>query len=534
MRWRAASDRCSPPSACSRRPRSSPSAVAWPRRHVPERAPRARRPSRASSRAPATAPRPSRCWRPGSRPTTRGPLRRRRDRAPPGRRGQRAALGRDRRRARRRPGPRRDGALPRGHRARPRRPGGVPARAARGLRRGGRAPRARRRRPRRAGRRRPLTLLPRRGPGRGAASPSARPDEVAALVGLLGEAGEDGRQACLAMSAILGPGQAAAAREAAGPATRPLRPAVAGLLGARPAAAWATSPIDAPDQQQVVITVAKENGRVSPARRAGRPRGPGRGGQGRLLPPGHVRAAHAAGAARAHGADGPPRAARWTSTRRSSSSDAALERTAHVGWRIPSLRHQPVLDRIESWLMRPQRGRAPPGHRALSPTRAQAARRSCRGRALGPAAALVRRLPTGRGRPRLRSGAARAARRRACRAAAARLRPPPPARRAPEPAWRASAAIAISPSPPTARISSSAERSARPGRPTSHALSASSAASARPSIHQSIRPPFAWPVLAGPSRSPAASGGSATARCPPLCAIMGRMADDSPLPSSSP
>ena len=38
--------------------------------------------------------------------------------------------------------------------------------------------------------------------------------------------------------------------------------------------------------------------------------------------------------------------------------DAALERTAHVGWRIPSLRHQPVLDRIERWLMRPQRGGA--------------------------------------------------------------------------------------------------------------------------------------------------------------------------------
>ena len=35
---------------------------------------------------------------------------------------------------------------------------------------------------------------------------------------------------------------------------------------------------------------------------------------------------------------------------------AALDRTAQVGWRIPSLRHQPVLDRIERWLMRPQRG----------------------------------------------------------------------------------------------------------------------------------------------------------------------------------
>ena len=36
----------------------------------------------------------------------------------------------------------------------------------------------------------------------------------------------------------------------------------------------------------------------------------------------------------------------------------ALGRTAAVGWRIPSLRHQPVLDRIERWLLRPQRGDA--------------------------------------------------------------------------------------------------------------------------------------------------------------------------------
>ncbi|HTI34451.1 MAG TPA: hypothetical protein VL422_12285, partial [Miltoncostaea sp.] len=89
-------------------------------------------------------------------------------------------------------------------------------------------------------------------------------DDLGALVALLGEAGEEGRQACLAMSAILPPSLAAAARDAAGHGTRPSSAAVAGLLGARPAAAWATSPIDAPDQQQVVVTVAKEQGRVSP------------------------------------------------------------------------------------------------------------------------------------------------------------------------------------------------------------------------------------------------------------------------------
>ncbi len=180
-------------------------------------------------------------------------------------------------------------------------------------------------------------------------------DELGALVALLGEAGEEGRQACLAMSAILPPSLAAAARDAAGPGTRPASPAVGGLLGARPAAAWATSPIDAPDQQQVIVTVAKEEGRVSPLVVLVDLYDLGGAVKDAFFLPDMCE----------------PRMRRELLAPMESMGlpaspvdlheaielvGAALERTAHVGWRIPSLRHQPVLDRIERWLMRPQRG----------------------------------------------------------------------------------------------------------------------------------------------------------------------------------
>jgi len=180
-------------------------------------------------------------------------------------------------------------------------------------------------------------------------------DDLAALVALLGEAGTEGRQACLAMSAILPPGLAAAARDAAGHGTRPASPAVGGLLGARPAAAWATSPIDAPDQQQVIVTVAKEDGRVSPLVVLVDLHDLGGAVKDAFFLPDMCE----------------PRMRRELLIPMETMGlpagpvdlheaielvGAALERTAHVGWRIPSLRHQPVLDRIERWLMRPQRG----------------------------------------------------------------------------------------------------------------------------------------------------------------------------------
>src|SRR5690606_30643825 len=90
------------------------------------------------------------------------------------------------------------------------------------------------------------------------------PRDLAPLLEALGAAGDAGRQACLALAAVLAPRVGRAAREAAGLDTRAALPAVAGLLRARPAAAWATSPSDAPDQLQLVIAVAKEGGRVSP------------------------------------------------------------------------------------------------------------------------------------------------------------------------------------------------------------------------------------------------------------------------------
>jgi hypothetical protein len=179
-------------------------------------------------------------------------------------------------------------------------------------------------------------------------------DEMAALLALLGEAGDEGRQACLAMSAILPPGLAAAARESAG-RIRPTAAAVAGLLGARPAAAWATSPIDAPDQQQVVVTVAKESGRVSPLVVLVDLHDLGGAVKDAFFLPDMCEPRmrrELLEPMEAMGLPGSP----VDLHEAIELVGAALERTAHVGWRIPSLRHQPVLDRIERWLMRPQRG----------------------------------------------------------------------------------------------------------------------------------------------------------------------------------
>jgi hypothetical protein len=35
---------------------------------------------------------------------------------------------------------------------------------------------------------------------------------------------------------------------------------------------------------------------------------------------------------------------------------AALEAGGRIGWTLPSLRHQPVLDRLERWVLRPRPG----------------------------------------------------------------------------------------------------------------------------------------------------------------------------------
>jgi hypothetical protein len=89
-------------------------------------------------------------------------------------------------------------------------------------------------------------------------------DEAEVLIDALGrDAGRTGREACLACSAVLPEPLASRARRAARGA-RAAHSAVAGLLGARPVAAWSTSEEDAPDQQQLVVAVGKEAGRIAP------------------------------------------------------------------------------------------------------------------------------------------------------------------------------------------------------------------------------------------------------------------------------
>lgn len=178
------------------------------------------------------------------------------------------------------------------------------------------------------------------------------PPALAVLVERLAEEGDAGRDVCLAMAAVLPAPVARRARMAAGRAAVPHGRAVAGLVDAHPARAWATLSSDAPDQRQLVITVAKEGGRVSPlvvlvdldelggalkdafflpdmveerlARELFRPMDElGLGCHS--IPLGQAVALVAEG----------------------------LELTRLIGWEMPSLTHQPVAERIERWLLHP-------------------------------------------------------------------------------------------------------------------------------------------------------------------------------------
>ena len=188
--------------------------------------------------------------------------------------------------------------------------------------------------------------------------------EVGALLGALADAGDVGREACRAFAAILPPGRERAAAEGIAQAAPPRIPAVAGLSDARPAAAWATSPLDAPDQQQVVITVAKERGRVSPLVVLIDLDQLGGGVKDAFFLPDviepRLRRELFAPMEEMGLASAPVNLDEAIAL-----VEVALGRTAEVGWRIPSLQHQPVLERIERWLSRPQRGdagRSPVGH----------------------------------------------------------------------------------------------------------------------------------------------------------------------------
>ena len=183
------------------------------------------------------------------------------------------------------------------------------------------------------------------------------PDEVGALLSALADAGELGCEACRAIAAILPPGPDRMAAEGIALAAPARIPAVAGLVNARPAAAWATSPLDAPDQQQVVITVAKERGRVSPLVVLIDLDQLGGGVKDAFFLPDMIEPRLRRELFAPMEEMGLP-SAPVDLHEAIALIQVALDRTADVGWRIPSLQHQPVLDRIERWLLRPQRGDA--------------------------------------------------------------------------------------------------------------------------------------------------------------------------------
>lgn len=84
----------------------------------------------------------------------------------------------------------------------------------------------------------------------------------ARLIEAMAGEGEAGRDACMACAAVLDDPLAAIAG-AVVEGGSPRRPWVGGLLTAAPARAWATRRENAPDQQQMLITVAKEQRRVA-------------------------------------------------------------------------------------------------------------------------------------------------------------------------------------------------------------------------------------------------------------------------------
>jgi hypothetical protein len=179
------------------------------------------------------------------------------------------------------------------------------------------------------------------------------PGALPALIDALAVAGGDGRDALLALSVVLPPEAAAAAGEAAGRGARARRSAVAGLLGARPAAAWSTSPSDAPDQQQLVVTIAKEEGRVSPLVALIDLEDLGGAVKDAFFLPDMA-------APRLRRELLAPMEEMGLAPMPVDLGEAvallgvALALSDRIRWRLPSQRHQPVRERMDRWLLRPR------------------------------------------------------------------------------------------------------------------------------------------------------------------------------------
>lgn len=96
---------------------------------------------------------------------------------------------------------------------------------------------------------------------------AAGSDRVAldALIRMLAAtAGAPGRDVCLAMGRVLPRGIARRARAAVGHDAEPAGDAVAGLVDSRPDRAWSTRAAAVPGRRQIIVTVTRGGGRVAP------------------------------------------------------------------------------------------------------------------------------------------------------------------------------------------------------------------------------------------------------------------------------
>ena len=180
------------------------------------------------------------------------------------------------------------------------------------------------------------------------------PDSAAGLLEAMAEeAGPVGLEACLACAPVLGARLGALAGRLGAEVDEP-RPSVRGLLDARPVAAWVTAPEDAPDQQQLIVAVAKEERRLMPLVALIDHDELGGAVKDAFFLPDMVE----------------PRLRREVLARMAEigipgwpvnleEAIRALERglrlSSAAGWRLPSQEHQAVLERIERWVFRPAR-----------------------------------------------------------------------------------------------------------------------------------------------------------------------------------
>jgi hypothetical protein len=175
------------------------------------------------------------------------------------------------------------------------------------------------------------------------------PNDLPAFLEALGRGGDAGRDARIAVVALLPPHSPAAA--GVGRRSRARRPAVRGLVEARPQAAWTTSRADAPDQQQVVLAVGKEQGRVSPLVVLIDHEELGGGVKDAFFLPDmaspRLRRELLAPMEELGLPSAPADVGATVAALR-----AGLDTSARAGWRLPSLRTQPVLDRAERWVLR--------------------------------------------------------------------------------------------------------------------------------------------------------------------------------------